>query len=451
MVFSGCDRANFVKRSSSNPVKQARLEWNYKTTVDAYQKSVFTGHKWNAPAIRALAEFACLRADVTETNEPWAEILSTNAAAAVQLGCNDPMVNYLFIKFAMDQTNSKEAYAVAFLKTADDMQKSQYPTIRKFYASLRTSEQFKYLANGNPQTPPEVHRYRRLAITNLADSLKDKFMPVGEVDDACHEMLGALNTNKKQYEDCYNLIENSLSNNWPDKHVVWLLKGEACVRKAWFARGYGYADAVQPEGWELFFEYFTQAELALKKAWQLNTNDERIPTQMISVAEGQQKSRDEMELWFNRAMAINPNCFEACKYKLHYLYPQWYGSREEMVNFGRQCVASTNWGGTVPLILVDAHSEYSLFLKDSEEKSHYWKMPEVWPDIKSAYDRFFELNPKAVAYYHNYAWYAYHAEQWAALNELIPKLGQVNYEFFGGKDKFDEMVDLAKEHTKKRQ
>jgi len=35
------------------------------------------------------------------------------------------------------------------------------------------------------------------------------------------------------------------------------------------------------------------------------------------------------------------------------------------------------------------------------------------------------------------------------LNELIPKLGPETYYRFGGKDEFDKMVQLAKEHADK--
>jgi hypothetical protein len=59
------------------------------------------------------------------------------------------------------------------------------------------------------------------------------------------------------------------------------------------------------------------------------------------------------------------------------------------------------------------------------------------------------LNPNETSWYYNYAWYAYHAEQWDTLNEIIPKLGPVNYSYFGGKDEFDKMVQLAKEHSSK--
>jgi hypothetical protein len=96
--------------------------------------------------------------------------------------------------------------------------------------------------------------------------------------------------------------------------------------------------------------------------------------------------------------------------------------------------------------LVDAHGFIDGRLQGTDRED-YWKRPDVWPDIQAAFDRFFELNPDATGYYHNYAWYAYHAEQWDKLNELIPKLGPVNYDYFGGKDEYDKMVELAKQHS----
>ena len=71
----------------------------------------------------------------------------------------------------------------------------------------------------------------------------------------------------------------------------------------------------------------------------------------------------------------------------------------------------------------------------------------MWQDIKSAFDRFFELNPEEISWYHNYALYAYRAGRWAELSAIIPKLGSINYTFFGGKDSYDKMVAEAKQHA----
>ena len=209
-------------------------------------------------------------------------------------------------------------------------------------------------------------------------------------------------------------LRGPLFNNWPNSGCTWLFKGETFVTLAWLNRGGGYANQVGEQAFQQFFDQLGVAEDALSNAWRLDPTDARIPTEMIRVDEGLEKKRDEMEVWFNRAMACNSNDYTACSYKLHYLYPQWYGSREDMVAFGRECVASTQWGGTVPLILVDAHNEYARFLP-GEDQTNYWKLPDVWPDVKAAYDRYFELYPNDTAKYNNYAYFAYRCEQMGRL------------------------------------
>ena len=417
------------------------------TLVKAYEQAGHTNPKWDEPAKLALTEFARSRAKIADTDPA---VISANVTTAIRAGCDDPMVNYLYIKYALDQSTSKEAVTKAFCKVAKEMQQSSYPPIRKFYAAFRAVNQFTWANNYPRQLPPEIADLNRQINDNMGVLIEDQTLPDEEIYDVCHEFLEMWKGDKDAYQTYYKRTETSLFQNWPNASTSWLLKGEAYLQMAWLARGGGYADKVAPEGWKLFTENLATAETALKKAWEINPRDERVPTIMIRVDEGQQKNRDDMELWFDRAMALNPNNYEACKNKLHYLYPQWYGSRTEMIAFGKQCVASTNWGGFVPLVLVDAHTDYNLFSQASEEeKQTYWKQPEIWPDLMAAYERFFELNPDAFGYYHNYLWYAYKCQQWAKVNELLPKLGPVNYSYFGGQDEFDKIVRLAKENADK--
>jgi hypothetical protein len=146
-------------------------------------------------------------------------------------------------------------------------------------------------------------------------------------------------------------------------------------------------------------------------------------------------------------MADDPNDYDACSAKLNYLQPKWYGSTADMLDFGHECVTNTDWGGTVPLILVDAHWDiYNQFI-DPSERANYWKEPEVWADICSAYEQYFLHYPHDSGHIAYYARYAYYAEQWKKLNELLPKVTPENYYLFGGEDQFNEVVQLAKEHA----
>ena len=150
-----------------------------------------------------------------------------------------------------------------------------------------------------------------------------------------------------------------------------------------------------------------------------------------------------MDLWFGRAMNLNSNDFYACNRKLYYLEPKWYGSEEQMLAFGRACVRSTNWGGRVPLTLVNAHTNIARYLKfDPEIQSAYWKRPGVWPDLKMAYEKYAQLNPET-AWRERYIRYAYWCEQWEEMSKQLPLLRRTNYTFFGGKNEFDRMVGRA--------
>jgi hypothetical protein len=174
--------------------------------------------------------------------------------------------------------------------------------------------------------------------------------------------------------------------------------------------------------------------------------DERLARRMMMVELGQGRGRERMEPWFQRAMTLNTNYYDACYAKLFYLQPKWHGSEEAMLEFAGECLNSEQWGGHVPLIILDVHDLISQSL-GHEARKNYWKRPEVWTDVNPAFEKFFRLNPQETGWHHNYALYAYRAEQWTELNKQLGLLGPVNYDYFGGKEEFDKMVRLAKEHS----
>jgi Domain of unknown function (DUF4034) len=432
---------------SPEKAKKQRLAWNLKTTVEAYNRAGFANSHWDGPARQALTEFARGRADEVGSNEPWSEIISTNAAAAVEAGCNDPMVNYLFIKFSMSQTNSREAFLNAFCKMARDMNGSSYSAMRKAYASARALDQSFYTYGTNAFNHPETSEMMWMLFASVQAAMNDRTTPEAEVNEISELALHLASGNEQNYDQFYHIMEKPMFQNWPDAYTPWFEKGKYYIHLAWKARGGGYANEVTAEGWTGFSNNLAIAQDALEHAWKLNPKKPEIAEQMMSVMLGQGGGRDRMETWFNRAMDLNTNDYDACYQKLFYLEPKWYGSDEDELAFGRECLESTKWGGRVPLILVDAHA-FINSRNQEDAQTNYWKQPEVWADVKAAYERFFELNPDDDSYYQNYAWHAYHAEQWDKLNELLPKLGPANYDFFGGEEEFNKMVLLARAHRR---
>ena len=430
------------KRPAHPVTRETRLEWNLRTTVAAYELNGSTYYSWDGPATNALIEFARYRCQLLDPGENSEEIIRTNCEAAMRARCDDPLIEYLYARFGLSQTNTPQAFADALSKASDDLEASSYPTIRKLYAAIRAAEQLKYATGGSTNANTIVFHYRHLAMTNLALVVADPATPVEEVYDACRDTFSLLEQNSRQYTNCYASIAGLLLANWPDESATWLVRGVAQERMAWFARGGGYADSVSAEGWAAFSAGTAEAEKCLRRAWDLNPRDPRIPNEILMVCIDTSQSRDQMEVWFNRAMELDPADYNACSSKLRYLLPRWFGSNEATLEFGRQCVQSPQYRGTVPYILVEAHN-YICNDLDAGERESYWKRPEVWADLQSAYERLLALNPQATGYHDYYLQAAYRAGQWHAFNDLLNRIGTVNYDYFGGKDRFDEMVRHA--------
>ncbi len=147
-------------------------------------------------------------------------------------------------------------------------------------------------------------------------------------------------------------------------------------------------------------------------------------------------------------MALNTNYYEACDSKRLFLTPRWGGSDAEMLAFARQCATTTNWGGHVPLVLLDAHREIAGRIQDPHEAAAYWRQKEVWKDVHQGFEKFFALNPGEIAWRHNYAKAAYDAGQWKVFEEQCQLMGPVNYRFFGGQEPFRLMKEEAGRHLR---
>lgn len=432
-----------VQKSDSSEL----LQYNLATLVGDYEKYGHTNAAWDASALQALRTFAEMRANKSWLSKSNAHKFEAAIAAARDAGCNDPLILYVQARYGkLPDGFTPQAHAERFTSAADALEKSHYADIRKFYATLRAAEAVKSAAN-RTNLPPTVDYYLQNSLTYLVSVLRDQSTPISEVNDACRDLFDAMGYNAKQQNDFYAAIEKPLFAGWPGTAVAYLVKGRYYIQYAWQARGHGWANTVTDKGWKSMAERLAIAEKSLNRAWEYDPTNESIAIEMINVELGQGNGRDRMEVWFNRAMNLNPASYLACQWKLNYLQPKWHGTAEDMLDFGRQCVNSDKWIGQVPLILVDAHAALAQNLDQSSRPS-YWSQPVVWLDIKSSFEKFFQLNPEDIGWRHNYAKYAARCNQWEAFLQQAQLMGPINYEFFEGKDNYDFILKTAREKTK---
>ena len=279
--------------------------------------------------------------------------------------------------------------------------------------------------DGADDTPSLAVQYRQEASKHLSLLLDDEKLPPNEVDEALDALYYALSDNAWHLRAALEDLEKPLAAHWSKLACTPLFKGRLFIGMAWYERGTAYADKVTELEWKGFSENIAIAEKALEEAWALDEKDARIPLEMMTIELAQDQGRPRMELWFLRAMALDPANGKACDRKRNYLELKWHGSAAALLAFGHECVESKVWKGRVPLQLVDVHEALARYLKDPEEKQAYWKRSAVWNDVRRAFERFFELNPDAPDLRQNYVKYAYQCEQWDDLNRQLKLLGEI--------------------------
>jgi hypothetical protein len=444
-VLSGLVALLLVSCSKPPATPQERQKWNLATLNGSYEAVGHKNPKWDKDAQEALRDFARMQTASDDEAELLSALTGDAAESAVSAGCDDPMLQYLYARFAPQAKAKAWRERQGLYRTvAMKLQSSTYPPIRKFYANVGTAEILWQQRETNLWA--EVRQFRGAAVADLDQALQEQALPEAEAFQAAEALFQILSHNTKELTNAYNQIEATLSGQKGKSVTAEFIKAEFYLQYAWCARGHGTADQVTPEGKRLFQERLAVAETALNRAWSLDPQDPQIPTLMISIVLGQQAGRAEMEKWFGRAMKVDPNHYPACRAKLHFLLPQWYGSRADLLAFGRECVGNTNWGGHVPLTLVDAHSEFARTL-NSEGRAAYWALPDVWPDIKAGYERYAQVHQDDTRFRYPYAWYAFRCGQMeefkAQVNLIRQSDGELKYSYFGGKAAFDKAMALA--------
>lgn len=412
-----------------------RKAWLLAILRRGYSESAHTNSQWDAPADAAMQAYVTYSRVATDDRNFSA--LTNAVLAAAGKGCDDPMIQYMLVRYGLCQSNQTRVnLALASMNVFRSMLQSRYHPLLKFMAGFRA-------VNAAKDADPKGNRSVPIGFVTscLEDLARDTNAPREEVFDAVSMWVDHSNgIGWAAY--VMSDVEDLLQQTWGHEEPFYRLRGQAEIDRAWKARGGDYANTVTDQGWRDFANHLNQAALALETAWQMNPSNAYTAYLMMKVELGQGQGRARMQKWFNRAMNLYTNYYEAAHLMSFYLEPRWYGSDATALAFARSCVSSTNWGGNVPLVLADLHRSLAGYykLKDSPQ---YWQKPGVWEDVHASYERFFQLNPDNYGYRHDYARAAYlcgQYQQFLAQAKLFP---WTNFEYFGGETEFRKMLTRA--------
>jgi hypothetical protein len=323
------------------------------------------------------------------------------------------------------------------------MRKSAYPAVRRAHALLNAAVQMATARAAPPPDPNEVRRLLDACSALIPEVLKDPSPPARkEAFDLFRHALEGYRALDRDRQVSYRTVAAALDRAGAPESFRLLARGEFYIHYAWDARGNGLAATVTREGWRLFGERLREAEAALTRSWELDRSDPLAASRMITVAMGLGHERADMEVWFRRAMAADPDCREACTAKFTYLEPKWHGSQEELLAFARECARTKNWEAALPFILAGTHRALAGY--QPNPAAYYRGDPSVWQDFQAVYEGYLEKYPDSRYDRTWYARYAYTCGRYREAHRQFEQLGDRYWpRAFGSDQEYRQVRDIC--------
>ncbi len=410
-------------------IARARTALEQRRMIEAYAATGRRNPRWDQTAT-SLLNLAILHR-VGGFAAPDDEALASAAAAAVEAGCNDPLVLY-WQGFTLRTQRRYDEAASSLLQAWYLLEKHEYDVAYRVAAGRdlamalhalkqeeEAAEQWEALVDlvmemiADPTYGPTR---QRLLLEDLTSYIEHAPM------DHVQQLLDAVSTNRPVLR-------------W----MTLMITGRLEIRRAWQARTGKLYEEVTEEGWEGFRRHLTRARKALAAAWELDPTVPEAATDMISVTMGESTDRfrkeekegepREQRTWFERAVAAQFDYRPAYEKYLWAIHPRWGGTHEQMYELGNECLQTGRFDTGVPGFLY--HAVRSV-VRDTGGDRRWYEREEVYGDLKTMVHGYLD-QPDAAD---RHAWYrslglalAWRAKRWDDGRQLL--------------DAFDAPIDAA--------
>ena len=442
----------FVDRN--RPLQAARLRrakviaderlWDEQNALQTYGQFGKHDPKWDAQVAKAVHLFC-------QSNNNFSPDARQPFEAALEAGCDDPMIVSM-AAWIVENSNADPRQVLKLYEQADaDFGPTRYPATRKIWNTIRytsllrrtsSAEAIARAAKFLDQADSKKLNFLRSEMLNQWQQTPRDGAPPGRMLAIALRLISITKAAPSPLEPLYDRVAPVLEKACAGRPEPLVFRGTFYTDWAWEARGDDTGDKVTKPGWKFFAERLQVAEDALTKAYQIDPTDPAAATQMVIVELGQGKGKDVMEKWFKRAMEADPGNYIACSHKLYYLEPKWYGSPQEMLAFGQECLRGGDYCSDLPMILADVHRSLSAYLPQREI---YFIDPAVWRDIQHVYEPILRVKPDDSNARSAYCYYACMCGHWAVAAKQFEILGdKVDVRYFANREDMNDLRKKAK-------
>lgn len=409
---------------------QEWLAWNRLTLGDFYKTSGKKSPKWDEPVEATLEQAARLYSLQDEPFVTPADI-HKSARQAVEEGCDDPLILYLYAQSSTDPDFPGEAEFIRRAQKASDaLLASNCSPFRKASGLLKAT-QYKGRQAARPPTADQA-REIEAGLDKIFELLAQsvKVDPRGEFWEArwygnLDGVFDAYRGLIPDYKQAYDRFDDKLAKVNGVEALRLTLKGSFYKEWAWKGRSDAIAPMVSGKQFQTFDERLSVARSALEAAYKLNPKEPNVARIMIAVEIGSgEGGREGMELWFRRALELDPNDADACLEKHSWLEPKWHGDPEgkEALAFGKACAATKNWRNGLNLIAADAYCRHGATLPRLARQIYYHDA-ENWQTVEDVFTEYMKYYPDNYVTTSKYAYLAYCAGRIDIANTMFKRVG----------------------------
>jgi hypothetical protein len=374
------------------------------------------------------------------------EIAVADATRATNGGSDDPLMMALPVIHFFDANNSTSDHQALFLNSiADRLNASAYPDELKFWCYRIDSKNLVKAKSEHEALDPKTVAM----IPGIVDKAANAY---GELIKAHldrdllfaqgHTFFHGLQPDEDSIKAAGAAVDKALGQVDPTGALRLAMRGAYYTTYAWTARGIGNADTITDDGLRLFNDRLQTADGILEPAYASHPNVGIIAQEMLTVELGQGQGRNREELWFGRAIKANPDDLVSYQAKGNYLKPKWYGSDDDLWNFGVEAAKTQNWSAKIPMVLVD------LMVSDLWKKHpEYLTDPDKWQVLESTFRGYLNQFPRSNYYRSIFARWATEGQHWVVAEEQFKILGDDWDRVVFPGSRYPEMRGLADQNT----
>lgn len=318
------------------------LKWCRRVIIDPFAARLKTDEETRRRAVHAVEQGMLQQRDseLRDVSFTSAEVAAV-CEAIEKAGVEDPLLLWVHCMALHDSTRDFPASEELWKRA------TKLKTFKQMPAALRLIMLEKY---GRLVDNARQSFRRKPAMGDILaaalESLQEKSWRPDE-DDILYEHLWpvvrdeALKSNEPKVK---SLSEHPSLTEW----AKLMLQARFWERKAWVARGHGFASEVTEAGWKGFQEHRAAGVELFRRAWVLRPDAPEASAYLLGITMTCTDTGEPASVWLKRTLDARFDNLPGFRFVMNGMLPRWGGSHEQMIEFGLACAITKRFDTQVP-------------------------------------------------------------------------------------------------------